>query len=128
METRNTEDRYPEYEGTLMPHEHNSFDITFIRCPSRITARSGAGGLVSGPLFNGRRWGMKKARRYSLLVLVQIFAGHVILRHFVGMNFFLISVVGGLHSRNYVGLERVPFFEQFVDTFGIRGFDVGQTL
>src|SRR5277367_4422261 len=72
--------------------------------------------------------GMKKARRYSLLVLVQIFAGHVILRHFVGMNFFLISVVGGLHSRNYVGLERVPFFEQFVDTFGIRGFDVGQTL
>jgi len=43
----------------------------------------------------------------------------------MSMNFLLVGVIGGLHSADHVGLERVPFLQQFVDALRIRGFDVG---
>src|SRR5438445_4580617 len=64
---------------------------------------------------------------YSLL-FVQIFAGNIILRHLVRANFLLISVPGVFDARHYVGLERVSFIEQLVDTLRIRTFDAGQSL
>jgi hypothetical protein len=67
-------------------------------------------------------------RKLIGLVFVQILARHVILWHLVGVDFLLVGVVGSLHTANHVGLERVPFLEQFVDALRIRGFEVGQSL
>src|SRR5712692_6603377 len=69
----------------------------------------------------------KPVTHYSLL-FIQIFAGNIVLRHLVRANFLLISVPGVFDARHYVGLERVSFIEQLVDTLRIRTFDAGQSL
>ena len=46
----------------------------------------------------------------------------------MGVDFPLIGVVGFFDAGYYVGLERVPFFEQLVYTFRICAFNVRQTL
>lgn len=50
------------------------------------------------------------------LLFVQILGRHVILRHLMGVHFLLVSIIGAFHSADRVSLERVPFFEQLVDT------------
>src|SRR5579863_168576 len=62
------------------------------------------------------------------LIFVQVFIRNIILRHFVGMHFALIFVICGFNTRQYVCLESISFFEQLVNTFGIRAFHVGQPL
>jgi hypothetical protein len=62
------------------------------------------------------------------LFFIQIFAGYVILRNFVGVDFLLVSVVGALNAGDYVRFKRVSFLQQLVDTLRIRRFDVGQSL
>ena len=49
--------------------------------------------------------------RMRRLILVQIFLGHVVLGHFMGVNFppFLIS--GVFNPLDYFSLERVSFFQ-----------------
>jgi hypothetical protein len=61
-------------------------------------------------------------------LFIQILAGNIILRHLVRANFLLISVPRVFHARHYVGLERVSFLEQLVDTLRIRTLDAGQSL
>src|SRR5882672_2243572 len=62
------------------------------------------------------------------LVFVQIFRRYIVLRNFMGVNFFFFGVPGVFHTRHCLGLEGVAFFEQLVDTFGICPFDIGQSL
>lgn len=52
-----------------------------------------------------------------ILIFVEILAGNIVLGHFVGVNFTLVGIFGGLHARYDVCLEGVPFLEQFFDTF-----------
>lgn len=63
-----------------------------------------------------------------ILVLVQVFAGHVIFGYFPGANFLYTTGIGVLNARDDAGLERVPFFEQLVNAFRICAFDIRQTL
>ena len=60
------------------------------------------------------------------LVFVQIFFGDVILWHLVSVDFALVS--GVFHSFHHVGLERIPFLEELVDTLRLRAGNVGQSL
>lgn len=46
------------------------------------------------------------------LIFVQIFAGNIILRHFMSVDFALVP--GVLHALHHVGLEGIPFFEEFI--------------
>ena len=62
------------------------------------------------------------------LVFIQIFAGHVILRHLMRANFLLIRAAGGFHARDYVGFKRVSFLQQIADTLRICTLDAGQSL
>src|SRR5207244_9368306 len=68
-----------------------------------------------------------RGERAHSLLFIQIFAGNVILRHLVRENFLLISVPSVFHARHYVGLERVSFLEQLVNTLRIRTLDAGQS-
>ena len=61
------------------------------------------------------------------LVFVEIFLRHVILRHFARSD-FLRCIVGGFDSVDYLGLERVAFFDKFADAFRIRTGRSGQSL
>src|SRR5260370_381352 len=70
----------------------------------------------------------RRGERAHSLLFIQIFAGNIILRHLVRANFLLISVPSVFHARHYVGLERVSFLEQLVDTLRIRTLDAGQPL
>ena len=58
------------------------------------------------------------------LVLIQVFAGNVVLWHLVRANSLLIGGVSSFHARHYVGLERVSFLDQFVDALRVRALDV----
>ena len=62
------------------------------------------------------------------LLVVQIFAGNVILGHFVRVYFPSVLVVGLFDARHHTGLKRVTFVNQLVNTFRVRAFDVGQSL
>ena len=78
-------------------------------------------------------WSTDSARRHTrrtglLLVFVQIFAGDIVLRHFVRVNFPSLAGLGGLHAHYYVGLEGVSFLEQFIYTLGTCTFKIGQSL
>src|SRR6266446_2141724 len=64
----------------------------------------------------------------SLTTFIQILAGNIVLRHLMRANFPLVSVIGVFDALHHVGLERVPFFEQLVDTLRIRTLDIGQSL
>src|SRR5713101_2321982 len=63
-----------------------------------------------------------------LLFLIQIFAGNVILRHFVSANFLFVGPVGGFDARHYSGFERVSFLNQLVHTLRISACVLGQSL
>ena len=54
---------------------------------------------------------MLQARQSPALGLffVQIFTGHIILRHLVRVNFLLISIISVFHPHHCVGFERIPF-------------------
>src|SRR5258705_1073064 len=77
-----------------------------------------------------RRKGCTVASRQSSaqgrLVFVQIFAGDIILRYFVGVDFAFVS--GVFHSLHDTCLERISFFDELVHTFRICTFTVGQSL
>ncbi len=45
----------------------------------------------------------------GLLIFIQILLGNIVLRHFMGVDFLLIRVVGIFHAGHYVRLKRVPF-------------------
>ncbi len=45
------------------------------------------------------------------LLLIQIFAGDIILRHLVRANFALGGVPRALYAAHYVGLERISFLD-----------------
>jgi hypothetical protein len=62
------------------------------------------------------------------LILAQILAGNIILRHLVRANFAFVGISGIFHALHHLGLERVSFLEQFVHAFRIRAFQVGQSL
>ncbi len=51
------------------------------------------------------------------LLFIQILGRDVILRHLMSVHFLPVSIIGSFHSADRVSLERVPFLEQFVDTF-----------
>jgi len=61
-------------------------------------------------------------------VFVQVFLGYVILRHLVGVHFLLFAVLDVFDTRYDISLKRVPFLEQFADTFRIGAFNVAQPL
>src|SRR5215471_11182914 len=61
------------------------------------------------------------------LVFVEIFLGHIILRHFARSD-FLRFIVSSFDSVDYLGLERVAFFDKFADAFRIRTGRSGQSL
>jgi len=63
-----------------------------------------------------------------LLIFIQVFAGHVIFRHFSGAHFSLATFSGFLDARYHSSLERVSFLDQLVNTLRICAFDVGQAL
>src|SRR5580658_8044636 len=44
------------------------------------------------------------------------------------MYFPSVLVIGFFDARNYASLKRVTFVNQLVNTFGVRAFDVGQSL
>jgi|SRR5580692_10530482 hypothetical protein len=58
------------------------------------------------------------------LVFVQIFARNVVLWHLVRVNFLLIGGVSSFYARHHVGLERVPFLDQFVDALRVCALGV----
>lgn len=58
-----------------------------------------------------------RGKFHSPLVFVQVLIGNVIFQHLVRANFALITLLGIFHTGNDAGFERVPFLEQFVDTF-----------
>ena len=58
--------------------------------------------------------------------LIIIFAGNVILRHFVRVNFLFVRCV--FDSLDHFGFEGVSFFNQLVHVFRVRGFDIGEAL
>jgi len=62
------------------------------------------------------------------LAFVEIFFGNVILGNFMGVHFFLFSVVGFLHACDDSGLEHVSFLYQLLDTFRIHIFAPGKSL
>jgi len=61
----------------------------------------------------------------SLTTFIQVLAGNIVLRHLMRANFPLVTVIGIFHAFNHVGLERVSFLEQLVDTLRIRALGVG---
>jgi len=65
---------------------------------------------------------------HHLSVFVLIFFRNVILRHLVRVDFPLWLVLCIFDARHDVGLERIPFLEQLVDTFLIGSFNVAQSL
>ena len=58
-------------------------------------------------------------RRFGLF-FIQIFAGDIIFRNFVGSNFLLIRVVSLFHAADDIGLECIAFFKKLVNAFRIR--------
>ena len=56
------------------------------------------------------------------LLLIQILAGNIILRHFMRANFPLVRILGVFHALHHIGLERVSFLEQLVHALRIRTF------
>jgi len=60
------------------------------------------------------------------LVLVKVFAGDIVFRHFVGVDFAFL--VGVFHSLNDFGFEGVSLFEEFVHAFGIGIGAIGEPL
>jgi len=63
-----------------------------------------------------------------LLVLIQILRGYVVFRYLAGLDFLRSSPSAIFNTRHDSSLEGVPLFDQLVDTFRIRGLDVGQSL
>src|SRR5262245_3803163 len=61
------------------------------------------------------------------LVFVEIFLGHIILRHFARSD-TLRYIVSGFDAADYLSLERVAFLDQFADAFRIRTGRSGQSL
>jgi hypothetical protein len=55
-------------------------------------------------------------RRYSGLIFIQIFVGHVILGNLVCPNFPSFCI-GGFYASNDLRFERVAFLDQFGDAF-----------
>jgi hypothetical protein len=70
----------------------------------------------------------RRGKAARSLLFVQIFAGNVVLRRLMRANFLTLSIPSVFHAHHYVGLERVPFPEQFVHAFRICAFNVGQSL
>ncbi len=62
------------------------------------------------------------------LVVIQVFAGHIVFGHFTSVNFPSVLAVGLFNSRNHASFERVSLFDQLVNAFRIGAFDVGQAL
>src|ERR1700737_1394604 len=62
----------------------------------------------------------------SCSVFVQIFAGHVILRHLVRSHFPPTTFPAFFDAGHGFGLKRVPFLKQLVDTFRVRSRDAGR--
>ncbi len=62
------------------------------------------------------------------LVFIAVFAGNIILWHFVRANFAFVGVVSVLHALHDFGFEGVSFLEQFVHALRIRSFAAGQSL
>ena len=88
------------------------------------TKIQGKPAVSDGPVVT---WPRQVALNLRLL-FVQIFTGHVVLRHLMRANFFFIRAVGVFHADHCVGLECIPFGEQLVDTLRIRGFETRQAL
>src|SRR5579862_8087406 len=61
-------------------------------------------------------------------ILIQVFVGNIVLRHFVGVNFPFVGVIGVFDASDCVCFEGVPFVKQLVDAFRICTLDVRQSL
>src|SRR5207302_499760 len=59
-------------------------------------------------------------------VLIQIFSGNIIFRHFVGVNLCLVLHI--FHAFHNFSLERISFFQQFVDAFRIGAPAIRKSL
>jgi len=53
------------------------------------------------------------------LIVVQIFAGNIVLGNFMCVNFLLVSVVGIFHATHNVSLKCVSLFQQLIDALRI---------
>lgn len=62
------------------------------------------------------------------LVLIEIFFGHVVFRHFVGVDFARAIVVGCFDPGHCFGLEGIALFDQLVNAFRVHGLDVREAL
>lgn len=71
---------------------------------------------------------MRASRERASSVFIQIFFGHVILGHFMGMNFSIVAFPGFFNPRDHFGFEGVTFFHQLVNTLRIHSFESGQVL
>ena len=61
-------------------------------------------------------------------IFVQILAGNVIFRHFTGVDFPLVVILSLFYPGYYVGLERVSFLQQLLDTLRLGALTPGDCL
>jgi hypothetical protein len=62
------------------------------------------------------------------LFVLSVFAGNVIFRDFVGVNFFFLVRSGVFDARHDISLKSVSFLHQFFHALGIRALTSGQAL
>jgi hypothetical protein len=62
------------------------------------------------------------------LLLVQILAGHVILRYLPRANFFFVVAIGFFYAEHCTGFEGIAFFEQFFDALRVCILEAGYVL
>jgi hypothetical protein len=65
------------------------------------------------------------AKKCGSLLFVEVFLGHVVFRQFTSANFLPLAISGLFDAGYDSRLERVAFFQQFINTLGIGAFDVG---
>ena len=63
-----------------------------------------------------------------LLILIVVFAGHVVFGNFFGGHFALIGVAGVFHAADYFCFVLLAFFRQFFHAFGVCLFPAGEAL
>jgi len=75
------------------------------------------------------RENLAQVRAESLVLLLPtVFIGDIILGNFVGDNLILVGVVCVLNAFYDLGLEGIPFLEEFPHAFRAATFDTGESL
>jgi len=62
---------------------------------------------------------------YIASVFLAIFLGNIVLWNFVRAHGTPISIRSILDAFDDLGLQALPFFQKFIDAFGVGLFDIG---